>query len=137
MMRNAEGSSGRVVTRFLSGRNRPGGTFELDGQTFSLLATGLDKSSAYFSATLQSGMTEGTYSYYIAYPLPDSAEGGKAVFTVPAVQDGIASGGVDIIVATCRRPGIDADRDRFACLAGQCDEIQNEASPSFSEVLYS
>ena len=76
-----------------------GGTFELDGQTFSLLATGLDKSSAYFSATLQSGMTEGTYSYYIAYPLPDSAEGGKAVFTVPAVQDGIASGGVDIIVA--------------------------------------
>ena len=75
------------------------GTYSLDGQTFNLLAAGADGTSAYFSATLQSPMPEGTYSYYITYPLPDSAEGGKAVFSVPAVQDGSASDGVDIIIA--------------------------------------
>lgn len=75
------------------------GTYSLDGQTFNLLTTGADGTSAYFSATLQSPMPEGTYSYYITYPLPDSAEGGKAVFSVPAVQDGSASDGVDIIIA--------------------------------------
>ncbi len=75
------------------------GTYSLDGQTFNLLATGADGVSAYFSATLQSPMAEGTYSYYMTYPLPDSMEGGKVVFTLPAIQDGRASSGVDIIVA--------------------------------------
>ena len=75
------------------------GTYSLDGQTFNLLAAGAGGASAYFSATLQSPMAIGTYSYYMTYPLPDSVEGGKAVFTVPAVQDGNASSGVDIIVA--------------------------------------
>ena len=75
------------------------GVYELDGQTFNLLATGVGGTSAYFSANLQAPMTDGTYSYYMTYPLPESMEGAKAVFTVPAVQDGNASGGVDIIVA--------------------------------------
>ena len=75
------------------------GTYSLDGQSFNLMATGADGASAYFSATLQSPMAEGTYSYYMTYPLPDSVEGGKAVFPVPAVQDGSASDGVDIILA--------------------------------------
>ncbi len=75
------------------------GVYELDGQTFNLIAAGADGASAYFSATLQSPMAEGTYSYYMTYPLPESMEGAKAVFTVPSVQDGNASGGVDIILA--------------------------------------
>lgn len=76
-----------------------GGTFALNGQTFNLLAAGINGSDAYFTATLDSPMDEGTYSYYMAYPVPDSFEGTAARFTVPAEQDGLASDGIDIIVA--------------------------------------
>lgn len=75
------------------------GTYVLDGQTFNLLATGMDRAEAYFTATLQRPMDEGTYSYSLAYPLPESVEGTVARFTVPSVQDGLASDGVDIIVS--------------------------------------
>lgn len=75
------------------------GAYSLDGQTFSLLAKGLDRSNAYFTATLQTPMEEGTYSYYMTYPLPESVNGTAVQFKVPEVQDGAASGGVDIIVA--------------------------------------
>lgn len=63
------------------------------------MAVASDKSEAYFTATLQSPMAEGTYSYYMTYPLPESMGGMTATFTVPSVQDGTASDGVDIIVA--------------------------------------
>ena len=75
------------------------GTYSLDGQTFSLLARGRDRSGAYFTATLPAPMDEGTYSYYMTYPLPESVSGTAAEFKVPEVQDGAASDGVDIIVA--------------------------------------
>jgi len=75
------------------------GTYSLDGQTFSLLARGGDRSDAYFTATLPAPMDEGTYSYYMTYPLPESVSGTAAEFKVPDVQDGAASDGVDIIVA--------------------------------------
>ncbi len=75
------------------------GTYSLEGQTFRLMAIEADGASAYFSATLQSLMPDGTYSYYLTYPLPESFESGKAVFSVPAVQDGSASCGVDILAA--------------------------------------
>ena len=91
------------------------GTFALENQTFRLLASGAgrqqdgesgkeltvvpDKSSAYFTSTLSSPMEKGTYSYYMTYPLPESVSGTTATFTVPAVQDGLASSGVDVLVA--------------------------------------
>lgn len=75
------------------------GSYALNGQTFNLLTFGGDRSKAYFTATLQSPMDDGTYSYYMTYPLPESVEGTVAKFSVPAVQDGTASDGVDIIVA--------------------------------------
>lgn len=75
------------------------GAYVLNNETFKLLAAGLDRSMAYFTATLQSPMDEGTYSYLVSYPLPESVDGTVARFTVPDVQDGTASGGVDIMVA--------------------------------------
>lgn len=75
------------------------GSYALDGQPFSLMAAGANRSLAYFTSTLPSPMDEGTYSYYVAYPSPESKDGTVARFTVPAVQDGAASDGVDIIVA--------------------------------------
>lgn len=75
------------------------GSYSLNCQTFNLLASRSDKSGAYFTATLQAPMEQGPYTYYMSYPLPESVEGTNARFTVPAVQDGSASDGVDIIVA--------------------------------------
>lgn len=77
----------------------PDGSYALDNQAFRFMAVASDKSEAYFTATLQSPMAEGTYSYYMTYPLPESMGGMTATFTVPSVQDGTASDGVDIIVA--------------------------------------
>ena len=75
------------------------GAYTLNGTTFSLLAREADASSAYFTATLASPMAEGTYSYYVTYPVPASTSGTTATFTVPSVQDGTASGGTDILVS--------------------------------------
>lgn len=75
------------------------GTYTLSNQKFSLLATGADASAAYFTSTLQSPMAEGTYTYCITYPVPESVSGTAAVFTLPSVQDGKASDGIDITVA--------------------------------------
>ena len=75
------------------------GTYVLDGRPFNLLAVAENRSSAYFTASLEAPMEEGTYSYYVAYPSPVSVDGTIARFVIPAVQDGTASGGVDVIVA--------------------------------------
>ncbi len=75
------------------------GAYTLNGTTFSLLAREADASSAYFTATLASPMAEGTYSYYVTYPVPASVSGTTATFAVPSVQDGAASGGADILVS--------------------------------------
>ena len=107
------------------------GVLALDNQPFRLLASGTghqsdgepgtDNSSAYFTSTLPSPMAEGTYSYYMTYPLPESVGGTTATFTVPAVQDGLASGGVDVLVAepvsgpalSAVKEGIPVDEDNL------------------------
>ena len=61
---------------------------------------GLDGQRGFFTSTLDSAMPEGTYTYYCCYPAPVSVNGTKVTFDVPAVQDGKASGGADIMIAT-------------------------------------
>jgi hypothetical protein len=75
------------------------GSYALENTAFSLLARPSDGSSAYFTATLASPMEEGTYSYYVAYPAPSAVSGTTVTFTVPAVQDGTASGDIDILLS--------------------------------------
>lgn len=75
------------------------GSFTLADQVFHLLATDAGGTSAYFTSSLSSAMDEGTYSYYVTYPVPESADGSKVTFNVPAVQDGTASGGADILLS--------------------------------------
>ncbi len=72
------------------------GAYTLSGTQFSLLAA--NKAQAYFTATLSSPMEAGTYTYYAAYPAPGSIYGTKATFSLPAEQDGAATG-VDILVS--------------------------------------
>ena len=75
------------------------GSYALENTAFSLLARPSDESSAYFTATLASPMEEGTYSYYVAYPAPSAVSGTTVTFTVPSVQDGTASGDIDILLS--------------------------------------
>lgn len=75
------------------------GNSVLESQPFTLLARGNSNRRAYFTSVLPSAMTEGDYSYYLAYPYPESVSGTTAVFTLPSVQDGKASGGTGICIS--------------------------------------
>ncbi len=82
------------------------GSYALEARTFSLYAsTESPNPMAWFSATLDAPMSEGTYTYYMCYPLPESLSGTTATFTVPSVQDGDLSGGRDIIVSVPAQGG--------------------------------
>lgn len=73
------------------------GSFYLSNQIFKTY--GYDKSLGYFTTTLPSEMPEDTYTYYCTYPAPQSVNGNTAYFYLPNIQNGKASGGVDIMVA--------------------------------------
>lgn len=76
------------------------GSYAFENQTFHLLSsTTSPRSVAWFTSTLTSAMAEGTYTYYMCYPLPESVNGTSVTFTVPSVQNGDLSGGSDITVA--------------------------------------
>ena len=74
-----------------------GGGAALGAVPFSLYAS--DRGKAFFSATLPEAMPSGTYTYYAAYPLPKSVSGTNVSYTLSDVQDGISSGGEDIMVS--------------------------------------
>ena len=75
------------------------GSSVFQAQPFTLLARGNSNRKAYFTSVLSSAMAEGEYSYYLAYPYPESVSGTTAVFSLPSEQDGKASGGVGICVS--------------------------------------
>lgn len=74
--------------------------FTLSAQPFDIYYRSVNNAGAYFTSTLPQAMAEGRYTYYAAYPLPESLDGTKATFTIPAVQDGCVGSGADIMVAT-------------------------------------
>lgn len=75
------------------------GTYALTEQVFKTY--GIDSKRGFFTSTLSSGMSdEGKYTYYCCYPVPESVDGMKATFNIPANQDGKATSGADIMIAT-------------------------------------
>lgn len=74
------------------------GTYEFSNQVFKTY--GIDNQRGFFTSTLESAMPEDTYTYYSCYPVPSSVNGTQVTVNIPAVQDGKASGGVDVMVAT-------------------------------------
>lgn len=74
------------------------GAYTLSNQKFG--AYGIDYQRGFFTSTLDSAMPEDTYTYYCCYPVPASVNGTQATVNIPSVQDGKASGGVDVMVAT-------------------------------------
>lgn len=79
------------------------GSYALSNHHFGTY--GIDFQRGYFTSELSSPMADDTYTYYCCYPVPTSVDGTKATFTMPAVQDGKASKGVDIMVATPAQHG--------------------------------
>ncbi len=78
------------------------GNFTLDNQVFKSIRTINDKNvkETIFTSSLSSAMPEGEYTYYAAYPVPESVNGTSVTFTLPSAQDGKVSGGADILLAT-------------------------------------
>lgn len=74
-----------------------GGQEVLSATGFSLY--GASSSKAFFSATLDSAMPEGEYTYYATYPVPSSVSGTSAIFSVPSSQDGVSGNGEDIMLS--------------------------------------
>lgn len=74
------------------------GEMTLDATQFVMY--GLSSDLAIFTATLPQEMPQDRYTYYAVSPVPESVDGTVAKFSVPAVQDGKAGGGADILVAS-------------------------------------
>ena len=74
------------------------GEFTLANQRF--YTYGLDISRGFFTTELAEPMPEDVYTYYCTYPVPVAVNGTEVTFNLPAHQDGKASGGADIMVAT-------------------------------------
>lgn len=73
------------------------GEYTLNNTLFSVY--GADGARAFFTATIDASMPEDRYTYFAAYPVPESVSLTKATFTIPSVQDGKVSGGADIMIA--------------------------------------
>lgn len=74
------------------------GSYALSNQVFKTY--GIDSERGYFTSMLPVAMVEGAYTYMCCYPVPVSVSGTSATFNLPSVQDGKASGGADIMIAT-------------------------------------
>ena len=75
------------------------GDYTLFKQEF--ITYGIDSKRGFFTSTLSSAMDkEETYTYYCCYPIPVSVDGMKATFNIPANQDGKATAGADIMIAS-------------------------------------
>jgi len=70
----------------------------LDAWKFGVYA--ISDNLAWFSSTLQSPLADGQYRYLACSPAPVSVTGTSATFIIPSDQDGKASDGGDIMVAT-------------------------------------
>ncbi len=78
------------------------GSYTLNNQTFKYIRTIDDKNvkESVFTSPLSGAMPSGEYTYYAAYPVPESVSGTSVTFTLPSAQDGNVSGGADILLAT-------------------------------------
>lgn len=79
------------------------GSYTLSNQKFSVY--GADASKGFFTSTLSSAMAEGTYTYYCTYPRPVSVSGTKVTFSIPDQQNGKATDGADVMIATPAQGG--------------------------------
>ena len=76
------------------------GAFNLNGAEFKMMYYWHSTQSAVFTSNTNS-IADGTYTYYAVSPMPESVNGSKATYTIPAEQQGASfNGAYDIMVAT-------------------------------------
>ena len=76
------------------------GALKIDGAKFQMMYYWHSLQSAVFTSTANA-LTKGDYTYYAVAPMYEAIEKGKAVYTIPAEQQGDAfNGAYDIMVAT-------------------------------------
>lgn len=75
------------------------GDTQLQAVPFMLYSFDTAYQSAKFTGTI-APMPQDTYVYYALYPVPASAEGTEARYTLPATQDGTYRSSCDVMVAT-------------------------------------
>lgn len=80
--------------------------YTFQNKTFDTWFVAAETNQAFFTTTLPEAMSEGTYTYYACYPLPQSVSGTTATFTLPSMQDGKMGGGADIMVAQGTGPAL-------------------------------
>ena len=87
------------------------GIMKMDGAKFSMMYYWHSLQSAVFTATANV-LEEGNYTYYAVAPMPESYSNGKAIYTIPANQQGDSfNGAYDIMVAEPIEAGaLSADR---------------------------
>lgn len=74
------------------------GAFALQNQIFKTY--GLDERRGFFTSTLSEPMPEDIYTYFCCYPAPVSVNGTLATFRIPSVQNGKASEGAEVMIAS-------------------------------------
>ena len=74
------------------------GEYKLSKQKF--ITYGIDSKRGFFTTELSDGMPDDNYTYYCCYPVPESVDGTKATFNIHVNQDGKATSGADIMIAT-------------------------------------
>ena len=87
------------------------GAFVHNGVDFKMMYYWHSLQSAVFTSNANS-LSEGNYTYYAVSPKPESIDGRKATYTLPAVQQGDSfNGAYDIMVATpVDAPALSADK---------------------------
>lgn len=97
------------------------GAYTFQNKTFDTWFVAAETNQAFFTTTLPEAMPEGTYTYHVCYPLPQSVSGTTATFTLPSTQDGKMGGGADIMVAQGTGPAL--------------EKLYTPADPNNSEVV--
>lgn len=75
------------------------GAYAFEGATFTLGTYNATYETADFMATVGT-MKEGLYTYYAAYPIPESRNGTELSYTLPATQSGVYDPKLDVMTAT-------------------------------------
>lgn len=75
------------------------GEFVFSGVQFMMHHYSREYDYAFFDGNV-AAMAEGTYDYFMSYPMPKSVDGTKVTYNLPAKQDGSYTGKNDIMVAT-------------------------------------
>ena len=94
-----------MTTRWSAGDNialwarNAAGEYTVEAARFSLRHFSPDYSTALFTGRIEA-MEQGSYDYFMIYPVPTSVDGTLATYDIPAVQSGAYDGACDVMISS-------------------------------------